>query len=127
MSTRVLVVLVFLLGITVGLAATNPTAGDYDAFIDGVLSRAVERMDQTGHANERDKDRQMIRSQVKQLAASLLASATVRRNYGFFSLFETKVFGIDIVVLGIGNRFVPVKGVEDLTTKIHRLASSSGL
>ncbi|HEV8540093.1 MAG TPA: DUF4359 domain-containing protein [Nitrospiraceae bacterium] len=127
MSTRVLAAVVFLLAITVGLAATNPTMGDYDVFVRGLLSQAVERMDQTGQGNERDQDRRMLRSQAKQLAASLLKSATVRRNYGLFSQFETRILGIDIVVLGIGNRFIPVKGIEDVNEKIHRLVPATSL
>lgn len=126
MSTPVLGIVVFLLAVGVGLAATNPTMADYEVFVGGLLNQAAERMDRTGPASEQDKDRQLVRAQVKQLAASLLSSATIRRNYGFLSLFETRVFGIDLVVLGIGNRFIPVKGVDDVAEKFRRLAPAPG-
>lgn len=122
MSTRVLTIVMVLLAVSVGLAATNPTMGDYKAFVDELLNQAIEQKRGTA----RDQDEQMLRSQARQLVASLLASATVRRDWGVFSLFETKILGSDLLILGIGHRFIPMKGVEELNEKIHRLAPATG-
>jgi hypothetical protein len=121
-STWTLGIVVVLLTISVGLAATNPNTVDYEAFLLGLVNQAVERMDQPGQRDSRDMVRQLLQSQGRQLAASLLAPTTVRRNYGLFSVFETRVLGVNVLVLGIGNRFVPIKGVDELMTKLRQVS-----
>jgi hypothetical protein len=121
MSLRTLAGVVLLLAVSVGLAATNPTMREYRAFLETQLEQAAARLDQGGQSGERD--RQLLREQAKPLIAQLLASATVRRNAGVFSLFETKLLGLDITVLGIATKFIPIAGTDELEKKIHQLSS----
>jgi len=37
------------------------------------------------------------------------------------SQYETQVAGSKVIVLGIGGRFVPIKGLEETTLKIGRM------
>lgn len=122
MSTWSLAIVAVLLAVSVGLAATNPTTADYEVFLLGLVNEALERMDQSSRTQERDIVRHLLQSQGRQLAASLLGPTTIRRNYGLFSVFETNVLGVNVRVLGIGSRFIPVKGVDELTAKLRHLS-----
>jgi hypothetical protein len=45
---------------------------------------------------------------------------TVRQNWGVLSRFETTVLGTRIVVIGIGNQFIPIEGVDEAILAIGR-------
>lgn len=120
MSNRVLLSIVMLLGICVALAATNPTTPDYGKFLEAALSRALDRMDQEEPAPQRKVIQDLLISQGKRVIESVVRSNTVRRNYGLFSIFETRVFD-GVVVLGVGMTFIPIDGQEDIEKKLGRL------
>ncbi len=48
--------------------------------------------------------------------------ATVRRNWGVVSQYETQIADAKVVVLGVGGRFIPIKGLEETTLRIGRMA-----
>jgi len=121
MSNRVLLSIVMLLGICVALAATNPTTPDYGKFLEAALSRALDRMDQEEPAPQRKVIQDLLISQGKRVIESVVRSNTVRRNYGLFSIFETRVFDVRVVVLGVGMTFIPIDGQEDIEKKLGRL------
>lgn len=125
MSNRALVIIILALAIGVGLAATNPTINDYQTFIAGLMAQAVERVD--GSTPAGSLIRQLFKSQSKQVVESMIRPNTLRRNYGFFSIFETNALGVKVVVVGVVNRFIPVDGMEALTEKIGRLVASFSL
>jgi hypothetical protein len=106
----------------VGLALSNPTMDDYLRFLEEELNRALDRMDQSMPPREQDLIRQVFRSQSKKLIEDVIRTATVRRNWGLLSQYETQVADTRLVVLGIGHRFIPVQGVEEATLKIGRMA-----
>jgi len=118
---RLAVVVVVLAG-AVGLAISNPTMDDYLWFIEQELSKALDRMDQSTPTREQQFLRQVFRSQSKKLIESVVRPYTVRHNWGVLSRYETQVADTKVVVLGIGGRFVPIKGVEEATLKIGRMA-----
>lgn len=118
---RLCIVTIVLAG-AVGLALSNPTMDDYLRFIEDELGKAIDRMDQSMPTREQQFIRQVFRSQSKKLIESVVRPATVRRNWGFLSRYETHVADTKIVVLGIGRRFVPIEGVEEATLKIGRMA-----
>lgn len=122
MQIRTLLLLVFLLAVCVGLAATNPTLDQYLLFVETEMNKALERMDQSMAARERTVIQIVFRSQGKKIIQGVVRPNTIRRNWGLLSRFETRVLDEEVMVLGIAGRFVPLKGFEEATLKIGRLA-----
>jgi len=122
MSLVRLAIIVLTLAGAVGLALSNPTMDDYLQFVEQELGRAVDRMDQRTPSREQQLIRDVFRSQSKKLIAGVVRPATVRRNWGLVSQYETQIADAKVVVLGIGGRFIPIKGLEETTLKIGRMA-----
>ncbi len=120
MNNLALALLTLVLAVCVTLAATNPTTDDYLLFIEARLSQALEHMDRAVPSGEQNLIRSIFRRQGKRLVEGVVRPHTVRRNWGLLSLFETRVWDVRIVVLGIGGWFVPIKGVEEATLKFGR-------
>lgn len=114
--------LVAVLLICVGLASTNPTMDDYLEFVEARLSQALEQMDQTAPAREKEVIRAFFRTQGKRLIQGLVQPSTKRANWGLWSMFRTRFMDTELVVLGVGGQFIPIRGVEEATGKIGRLA-----
>jgi phage shock protein PspC (stress-responsive transcriptional regulator) len=121
MSLIRLAIVVLALTGAVGLALSNPTMDDYLEFVERELGRAIDRMDQHTPSREQQLIRDVFRSQSKKLIAGVVRPATVRHNWGLVSQYETRVADTKVVVLGIGGRFVPIKGLEETTLKIGRM------
>lgn len=122
MNTTRLSFLVAVLLICVGLAATNPTMDDYLKFVEARLSQALEQMDQTAPTREKEVIRAFFRTQGKRLIQGLVQPSTKRANWGLWSMFRTQFMDTELVVLGVGSQFIPIRGVEEATGKIGRLA-----
>ncbi|MFO0778802.1 MAG: DUF4359 domain-containing protein [Nitrospira sp.] len=114
--------IVLVLAGAVGLAWSNPTMDDYLRFVEQELGKAIDRMDQGTSSREQQFIRQVFRTQSKKLLESVVRPNTVRQNWGMMSQYETQVAGTNVVVLGIGGRFIPLQGVEEATLKIGRMA-----
>ncbi len=121
MSLVRLAIIVLALAGAVGLALSNPTMDDYVRFVEQELGRAIDRMDQQAPSREQQLIRGVFRVQSKKLISGLVRPATVRRNWGLVSQYETRVADTKVVVLGIGGQFVPIKGLEETTLKIGRM------
>lgn len=121
MSNRSLAIVVFLLGLCVALAMSNPTRQDYGAFLEAQIKLAVGRMDPSLSEQERMLIHGLYASQGPKLIELVLQQHTRRRNFGLFSLFESHVLEQKVVVLGVASRFIPVEGVEEATVKLGRL------
>jgi len=119
--TRLAVLVVVLAG-AVGLAWSNPTMDDYVQFVGDELNRALDRKDQQTPSRERQFIQGFVRSQGKNLIEGMVRPATVRSNWGLVSRYETQVLDTKVVVLGIGSRFIPISGVEEVRAKIQQLA-----
>jgi hypothetical protein len=122
MSLLRLSVIVLALIFLVGLAWSNPTTDDYLRFVELELGKAIDRMDQGTSSREQQFIRQVFRTQSKKLLESVVRPNTARQNWGMMSLYEAQVAGTNVVVLGIGGRFIPLQGVEEATLKIGRMA-----
>lgn len=122
MSLARLAVVALALAGAVGLALSNPTMDDYLQFVEQELGRAIDRMDQHTPSREQQLIRDVFRSQSKKLIAGVVRPATVRHNWGLVSQYETRVADTKVVVLGIAGQFVPIKGLEETTLKIGRMA-----
>lgn len=114
MSTRLLILIVTMLALAVGLAATNPSWPDYLRFLDGVLNQA---------AGEPDGRSDMVGALLRNKAVieAVVRSQTLRRDYGLFSLFETNLWDVQFVVLGIGGQFIPLDGLDQAKKKLSGL------
>lgn len=122
MSLLRLSVIVLALIFLVGLTWSNPTMDDYLRFVELELEKAIDRMDQGTSSREQQFIRQVFRTQGKKLLESVVRPNTARQNWGMMSLYQAQVAGTNVVVLGIGGRFIPLQGVEEATLKIGRMA-----
>ena len=122
MSLRRLSIIVVVLAGAVGLAWSNPTMDDYLLFIEHELGKAIDRMDQTAPTREQQFIRQVFRAQSKKLLESFVRPNTARYNWGLLSRYDTQIADPTVVVLGFVGRFIPLRGVEEATLKIGRMA-----
>ena len=120
MRISTLVAVVLLLGGCVALAATNPTKQEYRKFLEAKLAGAL---DKTEHARSRDAEivRNILKTNGPLLIESVVGNNTLRRNYGLFSIFETRVLGANVSFLGIWGTFIPLTDVDDLTRALGRM------
>jgi len=123
MNTAALAIPVVLLGICVGLAWTNPTTQDYGEYLETLISQALARTDSTESEDQEKTVRDLLKSQGKLVIKSVIRPNTARHNYGLFSIFETRAFGVRLVVLGIAGTFIPVEGdnTEEVTRKLGQI------
>ncbi|MCP9470300.1 MAG: DUF4359 domain-containing protein [Nitrospira sp.] len=121
MSLVRLAFLVVILAGAVWAAWSNPTTDDYVRFVESESHRALDRLDERTSAHDQRLIHEVIRTQSKQLMDGVVRPATIRKNWGFFSWYETRVAGTKVVVLGIGGRFVPISGTEEAAKTIERL------
>ena len=123
MNNTVLAILVVLLGICVGLAWTNPATQDYGEYLETLISQALAQMDATESARQQNVVRDLLKSQGKFVITSVIRPNTTRRNYGLFSIFESRAFGVRLEVLGIGSTFIPLEGdnIEEVTRKLGQI------
>ena len=108
------------LAVSVALALTNPTTEQYLGFVQAELTKAVDRMDQSTPEREGTVVRNIFRRHSQELLNSMVRPHTMRQNWGVLSRFETTVLGTRVVVIGIGNRFLPVEGVDEAILTLGR-------
>lgn len=122
MSLRRLTIIVVLLTGAVSLALTNPTMDDYLRFVDREMTKALDKMDPNTPSREQQFLRQVFRSQGKQLIETVVRPQTVRHNWGLLSRYRTRVSGTEVVVVGVAGTFIPVRGLEETTLSLGRMA-----
>lgn len=122
MSLLRLTLLVIALTAAVGLAVSNPTMDDYLRFVEQELGRALDKMDRNTPTREQQLIRQVFSARSKELLESLVRPRTTRQNLGLFSQYKTQVSDTQVIVIGVAGRFIPIKGVEEATLKIGRMA-----
>lgn len=122
MSLLRLSLVVATLAVSVVLALTNPTTEQYLVFIQAKLAKAIDRMDQSTAEREGAVIRDIFRRHSKELLESMVRPHTLRENWGVLSRFETTVLGTRVVVIGIGNQFIPVEGVDEAILVLGRRA-----
>ena len=120
MSLLRLSLVVTVLALSVVLALTNPTMDQYLGFVQAELTQAMDRMDQSIPEREGAVVRGIFRRHSQELLNSMVRPHTMRQNWGVLSRFETTVLGTRVVVLGIGNRFIPVEGVDEAILTLGR-------
>jgi len=110
------------LAVSVVLALTNPTIDEYLGFVQAELTKALDRMDQSTPERERAVVRSIFRRHSQELLNSMVRPHTMRQNWGVLSRFETTVLGTRVVVIGIGNQFIPIEGVDEAILTLGRQA-----
>ncbi|HSQ92251.1 MAG TPA: DUF4359 domain-containing protein [Nitrospiraceae bacterium] len=120
MSLLRLSLVVAALAVSVVLALTNPTTEQYLVFVQAKLAKAIDRMDQSTPEREGMVIRDIFRRHSKELLESVVRPHTLRENWGVLSRFETTVLGTRVVVIGIGNQFIPVEGVDEAILVLGR-------
>ena len=106
--------------VSVVLTLTNPTTDQYLGFMQAELAKAMDRMDQSTPEREGTVVRNIFRRHSQELLDSMVRPYTVRQNWGVLSRFETTVLGTRVVVIGIGNQFIPVEGVDEAILTLGR-------
>lgn len=120
MSLLRLSLVVTALAVSVVLALTNPTTDQYLGFVQAELTKAVDRMDQSTPEREGTMVRNIFRRHSQELLNSMVRPHTIRQNWGVLSRFETTALGTRVVVIGIGNQFIPVEGVDEAILTLGR-------
>ena len=120
MSLLRLSLIVAVLAVSVALALTNPTTDQYLSFVQTELTKALDRMDQSTPEREGMVVRNIFRRHSQELLDSMVRPHTTRQNWGIFSRFDTTVLGTRVVVIGIGNQFVPIEGVDEAIVTLGR-------
>ena len=120
MSLLRLSLVVTALAVSVVLALTNPTTDQYLGFVQAELAKAMDRMDQSTPEREGTVVRNIFRRHSKELLDSMVRPHTMRQNWGVLSRFETTVLGTQVVVIGIGNQYIPVQGVDEAILTLGR-------
>jgi hypothetical protein len=108
------------LAVSLVLALTNPTTDQYLGFIQVELTKAMDRMDESTPEREGTVVRNIFRRHSQELLNSMVRPHTMRQNWGVLSRFETTVLGTRVVVIGIGNQFIPVEGVDEAILTLGR-------
>ena len=121
MSNRILFGIVIVLSVCVALAALNPNRQQYAQFLEASLAKALERMEEQDGAPEQKVLRDVLKAEGRRIIESVAMSRTVERNYGLLTLFETRVLDVDIRVLGIAGRFIPLEREDDMAKKLGRV------
>ena len=120
MSLLRLSLVVTALAVSVVLVLTNPSTDQYLGFVQAELAKAMDRMDQSTPEREGTVVRNIFRRHSQELLNSMVRPHTMRQNWGVLSRFETTVLGTRVVVIGIGNQFIPVQGVDEAILTLGR-------
>ncbi len=97
---RSLVITIVAIAVLGLLAITNPKMPDYEQYIHTKIIRKNDQADDLTKA---------LATLFSGLQSSLIANATTRSDYIFFSVFETKLGGDTVEYLGALNNFIELK------------------
>lgn len=122
MTVLHLSIVVMVLGVSIGLALSNPTMDDYLLFVETELGKAMDRSNQSPSTREQAMLKSIFRSHSHELMNTAVRPHTVRRNWGLMSVYETTVLDSRIVVLGVAKYFIPLKGIDEAIVRLGRLA-----
>ncbi len=122
MSLLRLTIVVIGLGLGIALVLSNPTTDDYLLFVEGQLGKAMDRSEQNQSTREQAMLKSIFRSHSHELMETAVRPHTLRRNWGVMSIYETSVFDVRIVVLGVAGSFIPLKGIDEAILRLGRLA-----
>lgn len=120
MSLLRLSLVAVVLAVSVVLVLMNPTMDQYLAFVRAELAKAMDRMDQSTPQREGSLVKDIFRRHSEELLNSMVRPHTTRQNWGILSRFETTGLGTRVVVIGVGNQFFPIQGVDEAIVTLGR-------
>lgn len=120
MSLLRLSLVAVVLAVSVVLVLMNPTMDQYLAFVRAELAKAMDRMDQSAPQREGSLVKDIFRRHSEELLNSMVRPHTTRQNWGILSRFETTGLGTRVVVIGVGNQFFPIQGVDEAIVTLGR-------
>ena len=122
MSLLQLTIVAIGLALGIALVLSNPTTDDYLLFVEGQLAKAMDRSEQNHSTREQAMLKSIFRSHSHELMETAVRPHTLRRNWGVMSIYETSLFDVRIVVLGVAGSFIPLKGIDEAILRLGRLA-----
>ena len=122
MSLLQLAMTVIVLGLGIALVLSNPTTDDYLLFVEGQLGKAMDRSEQNHSTRDQAMLKAIFRSHSHELMETAVRPHTFRRDWGVMSVYETSLFDVRIVVLGVAGSFIPLKGIDEAILRLGRLA-----
>ena len=120
MSLLRLSLVAVVLAVSVMLVLMNPTMDQYLGFVQAELTKAMDKMDQSTPQREGALVRNIFRRHSEELLNSMVRPHTTRQNWGILSRFETTVLDTRVVVIGVGNQFIPIKGLDEAIVTLGR-------
>lgn len=117
-----LVLLVGILSSCIGLVLLNPSKDDYLKFVETEIRKAMDRSASTPIDRDMAVVRSIFRTHSRELVVSFVSPRTIRRNWGLASIYESRLDETEVVVLGVGGRFIPLKGVDEAILRLGRKA-----
>jgi hypothetical protein len=121
MSLLQLAMTAIVLGLGIALVLSNPTTDDYLLFVEGQLGKAMDRSEQNHSVREQAMLKSIFRSHSHELMETAVRPHTLRRNWGVMSIYETSLFDVRIVALGVAGSFIPLKGIDEAILRLGRL------
>jgi hypothetical protein len=115
-------ILVIVLSLSVGLVLSNPSKDDYLDFVETELKKAMDRSALEQSNRDNAMVRSIFQSHSHELVQSFVGPRTIRRNWGLVSFYESRLSDTDILVLGVGGQFVPLKGIDESILRLGRMA-----
>ncbi len=123
---KLLVFIASILGITVALSMTNPTAQEYEQYQDQLFDQVVNQIYASPPGKEGAILRQLTSTKDGMFLKTLARSQTVHQNYVLFSMFETKLLAAEIKVVGIAGEFHPITDVKEIVKQLEKSVIHGG-
>ncbi len=123
---KLLVFIASVLGITVALSMTNPTAQEYEQYQDQLFDQVVNQIYASPPGKEGAILRQLTSTKDGMFLKTLARSQTVHQNYVLFSMFETKLLAAEIKVLGVAGEFHPITDVKEIVKQLEKSVIHGG-
>ncbi len=123
---KLLVFIASVLGITVALSMTNPTAQEYEQYQDQLFDQVVNQIYASPPGKEGAILRQLTSTKDGMFLKTLARSQTVHQNYVLFSMFETKLLAAEIKVVGIAGEFHPITDVKEIVKQLEKSVIHGG-
>ncbi len=115
-----------ILGISIALSMTNPTAREYEQYQDQLFDQVVNQIYASPAGKEGTILRQLTSTKGGMFMKTLARSQTVHHNFVLFSMFETKILAAEIKVLGIAGEFHPITDVKEIVKQLEKSVIAGG-
>ena len=123
---KLLLFIASILGVSIALSMTNPTAQEYEQYQDQLFDQVVNQIYASPPGKEGAILRRLTSTKGGMFMKTLARSQTVHQNYVLFSMFETKILAAEIKVLGIAGEFHPITDVKEIVKQLEKSVIAGG-